>query len=88
MTTSWNDIELIDRYLDGRLQGVELINFRDRMEKEDSLAADIRAQAEVRRLVRKHHILSMRQQAKEFHQRLYNDPARRHLRLAIEALFN
>lgn len=88
MKTSWNDIELIERYLDGLLRGAELIAFQARLEKESALKADIRAQAEVRSLVRRHHILGMRTRAKHLHQLLYNDPARRQLRRAIEALFN
>jgi|GEM_PF-2802963 anti-sigma factor RsiW len=87
MKTSWNDIELIDRYLSGLLAPEEMLVFERRLQVDTVFKADVRAQAVVRKIVREHYLLKLRDQAKSFHRRLHNDPSRRSMRSAIEALF-
>ncbi|MEJ1240095.1 hypothetical protein WBG78_18285 [Chryseolinea sp. T2] len=87
MKTSWDELALIERYLDGELSTTELTVFENRLDKEPLLKADVKVQTAVRTLVKRHYVLKMRSQAKELHAHLYNDPARRSMRQAIEALF-
>ena len=87
MKTSWSDIELIERYLSGQLAAEELTQFEIRLRIDTVLKADVRAQVTVRQLARQHYLLKLRHQVKALHHRLHNDPSRRSLRQAIEALF-
>ena len=87
MKTSWNEVELIERYLDHQLSNEEIATFKDRMETDASFKASARAQSYVRRLVKRYYLIQLRKQARILHSRLYNDPARRQMRQAIEALF-
>ena len=87
MKTSLTDIELIERYLDDRLDVAEVSGFLVRMQADAEFRRDVNAQTTLRLLVRKHHLSRLKQRAQELHQRLYHDPARRSLRQAIEAIF-
>lgn len=87
MATSPNDIELIERYLDKSLDPGEALAFATRMKADTGFARSVREQKDVRRLVRIYCIHRRKQQTKMLHDRFYNDPARRTLRLAIDALF-
>ena len=87
MKTSWNDIALIERYLDENLNDEETKSFEDRLACDATFKINVLAQTQVRALVKKHYLIHMRQQAKILHVKLYNDPARRPLRQALEALF-
>ncbi|MGC3946724.1 MAG: hypothetical protein QM762_19760 [Chryseolinea sp.] len=88
MKTSQNNIELIERYLGGQLLPEEILAFEQRLQTDLTLSTDVRAQREVHQLARRYHLLKLRHHAKNFHHRLHNDPSRRSLRQAIEALFN
>lgn len=87
MATSPDDIELIERYLDNGLDLAEASVFAARMKADTRFERSVQAQADVRRLVRIYCIHQRKQQVKLLHDRFYNDPARRTLRLAIDALF-
>ena len=87
MKTSWNDIALIERYLDEQLDADELRAFDDRLTMDSAFKQNVSAQSHVRQLVRKHFLLRMRKEARELHDQFYNDPTRRPMRLAIDALF-
>lgn len=87
MKTSWNEIALIERYLDDKLSAEEAIVFENRLTSDPAFRIYVTAQTEVRMLARKHHLIRLRNEARRMHYRFYNDPARRPLRLAIEALF-
>ncbi|HTF21666.1 MAG TPA: hypothetical protein VK658_26485 [Chryseolinea sp.] len=87
MKTSWDDLELIERYLDGQLSIEEEAPFQGRLQTDAAFKVNVLAQSNVRLLIKKHHLVQLRRRAKVWHARLYNDPARRPLRLAIEALF-
>ena len=87
MKISWDELVLIERYLDGELSLTELTVFESRLDKEPLLRADVKAQTIVRQLAKRHYLLKLRGQAKALHGRLYNDPNRRSMRQAIEALF-
>ncbi len=87
MKTSWDELLLIERYLDEQLSDEELETFELRLATDAAFKINVVAQTNVRRLVKKHHLSKLRRQAKLLHTSLYNDPARRRLRQAIEALF-
>lgn len=87
MKTSWNELEVIERYLDDRLSADEVAALESRMKTDAAFKANVQAQTCVRRLVKRHYLIQLRKQAIIIHSRLHNDPARRHLRQAIEALF-
>ena len=87
MKTFLNDTSLIERYLDQELSGPERETFMNRLVTDHAFRQTVAAQVQVRRLVRSHHLLRQRECVKAWHQRLHNDPARRSMRLAIEALF-
>jgi hypothetical protein len=87
MKTLWNEVNLIDRYFDQRLSDEETATFEGRMDTDVVFKANVLAQSYVRRLVNKYYYIQLRKQARILHSRLYNDPARRHMRQAIEALF-
>jgi hypothetical protein len=87
MKTSWDELILIERYLDDQLSTDERETFEDRLRTDKIFKINVLAQFKVRRVVKKHYLAKLRQQARLLHNRLYNDPARRHLRQAIEALF-
>ena len=87
MKTSWNEVELIERYLDHQLSNEEIATFEDRMETDAAFRVSVLAQSYVRRLVKRYYLIQLRKQARILHSRLYNDPARRHMRQAIDALF-
>jgi hypothetical protein len=87
MKTSSNDTVLIERYLDQQLSETEKQAFMNRLVTDNAFSQTVAAQTQVRRLVRSHHLLRQRERVKAWHQRLHNDPARRSMRQAIEALF-
>jgi hypothetical protein len=87
MKTSQSDLELIERYLDNRLDVTDASGFLVRLQSDADFRRDVAAQTTVRDLVRRHHFSRLKQQARELHNRLYHDPFRRSLRLAIESIF-
>ena len=87
MKTSWNDIALIERYLDHELSESESEVVSNRLVSDSAFRQNVIAQTQVRQLVRRHHLLLQRERVRNWHQRLYNDPARRTMRRAIEAIF-
>lgn len=87
MKTSSSDTALIDRFLDDQLDIVEAARFAGRMHSDIHFRRDVMAQARLRELVGKHYREQLKRTAQQLHQQLYNDPARKSLRMVIDAIF-
>lgn len=87
MKTFSNEIELIERYFDRRLTAFEYASFSLRLATDAMFRENVGAQSKVRMLVKRHYLQQLKRQAHDLHLKLYNDPGRGAMRLALDELF-
>lgn len=87
MTTSPNNIQLIEQYLQGRLSPSEQLLFEARMIAHPELRTEVRLQEKVYRLIRMYHRKKLKEELEAVHQRLFNDPRKRSFRQRVERIF-
>jgi hypothetical protein len=87
MTTSPNNTQRIEQYLQGRLSSSEELLFEAWMIAQPELRTEVMLQEKVYRLIRMYHRKKLKEELEALHQRLFNDPRKRSFRQRIERIF-
>lgn len=88
MRTSLNDIKTIEAYLDGTLTIPERLLFDARLLVSKELRKNVALQREVNMIIRHHHRLSILQEFKRTHKRLFYGDDNAALTNEIQSIFN
>lgn len=87
MMTSPNNVQMIERYLQGQLSPVDRLVFEAHMLAQPALQTEVHFQRKVFDLIRMYHRKKLKEELETVHQRLFNDPRKRSFRQKIEQIF-
>ncbi len=88
MRTSLNDIKVIEAYLDGTLTVSDRLLFDAKLLVSKELRRNVALQREVNIIVKRHHHMSVLQEFKCTHERLFHDDRHAELTKEIQSIFN
>jgi len=87
MKTSWNEIQLIEKYLLGHLSTDKKILFEQRMSDSPMLRVNVDVQRKVYDLLRLYNRWKIRADVERVHERVFTDPAKAPFTESILLLF-